>query len=426
LRATSTGFAGSTLLAASRLGGNGANGNSFNVRALSGVVIDSLHVPLYGTVGSTATVDIWYRTTPINGSPTISVAGGWIQAATAVPAVIRNTGTTGGALLTAVGIPGNLTIPAGQTYGLHYTVNSGNTVYTTWSAANQDTFTDGNIVIYTGQNIGYGGGAPNPVNHPRQFNGSVSYKSNATAAWTVLGSIAVIGTGDSLRVSPPTTTTYVVTLTDSICFKTDTVTVTVGTLNIDDIGITQMLTPQSVPVLNQPYAIKVVISNFGNTPATGFDVAYSIGGVELNANAISRTVAPGDTIHHIFTQAWTPTTGGTVRCCVYSKWSSDVDLNNDTTCATFLNVSVEEQVGLVNRVYPNPADGIVNFDFGAAEGVGTLQIRDQLGRVVYATTVDLSQRSLHEVKTRELATGVYNYQFILEGKVQQGQIMIKR
>lgn len=426
LIAATTGFAGSVVVDASRQGGNGSAGVSFNVRAISGVVLDSLYVPLYGTVGNSATVDVWYNTTPVNGAPTVSTAGGWTQIVTAAPALIRNTGTTGGAQVTGVAIPGNITIPAGQTYGFFYQVTNGSTVYTSWSAANVDTFTDGNIVIYTGQNIGYGGNAPNPTFHPRQFNGSLGYKSSARVSWTELGSTVVVGTGDTLRATPAFTTTYVATLTDSICFKTDTVTVTVGTLNIDDIGITQMLTPQSVPVLNQPYAIKVVISNFGNTPATGFDVAYSIGGVELNANAISRTVAPGDTIHHIFTQAWTPTTGGTVRCCVYSKWSSDVDLNNDTTCATFLNVSVEEQVGLVNRVYPNPADGIVNFDFGAAEGVGTLQIRDQLGRVVYATTVDLSLGSLYEVKTRELATGVYNYQFILEGKVQQGQIMIKR
>lgn len=426
LRATSTGFAGSTLLAASRLGGNGANGSTFNVRAINGVVIDSIHVPLYGTVGSTATVDVWYRTTPINGAPNISVAGGWIQAAAGVPAVIRNTGTTGGALLTAVGIPGNLVIPAGQTYGMHYTVNSGNTVYTTWVAANQDTFTDGNIVISTGQNIGYGGGAPNPLNHPRQFNGSVSYKSNATASWTVLGSTAVIGTGDSLRVAPLTTTAYVVTLTDSICFKSDTVVVTVGQNNINDIGIVEMITPTSVPSLNQPYTIKVVIRNFGNVPATGFDVAYRIGGVELNANAISRTVAPGDTIHHIFTQAWTPTIGGTVNCCVYTKWSNDVNLANDSTCATFLNVSVEEQTDLVSRVYPNPADGFVKFDFGTAEGVGTLEIRDALGRVVYNNVVDLSIGATHEVKTRELATGVYNYRFVLQGKMQQGQVMIRR
>jgi hypothetical protein len=264
------------------------------------------------------------------------------------------------------------------------------------------------------------------VNHPRQFNGSVSYKSNATAAWTVAGSTTVIGRGDSLRVAPTTTTTYVVTLTDSICFKTDTVVVTVGQNTINDIGVTQLLEPTAVPALNQPYAIKVVIRNFGNTPATGFDVAYSVGGAELNANAISRTVAPGDTIHHIFTQAWTPTVGGTVRLCTYSKWSNDANLANDTTCATFLNVNVEEQANLVSRVYPNPADGFVKFDFGSAEGVGTLEIRDQLGRLVYSNLVDLSVGATHEVKTRELAAGVYNYRFVLQGKLQQGQVMIRR
>jgi hypothetical protein len=85
----------------------------------------------------------------------------------------------------------------------------------------------------------------------------------------------------------------------------------------------------------------VVIENFGNSPATGFDVAFAVNGAELNANAIARTVAAGDTIHHTFTQAWTQTMGGTVELCAYTKGlSTDVNLANDTSCATLLQIIV--------------------------------------------------------------------------------------
>ncbi len=426
LRAATTGFAGSVVVDANRQGGNGQVGVSFNVRAISGIVLDSLYVPLYGTVGNIATVDVWYNTTPVNGAPTVTAANGWTQIVTAAPATIRNTGTTGGAQVSGVAVPGNITIPAGQTYGFFYQVTNGSTVYTSWSAANQDTFTDGNIVIYTGQNIGYGGSAPNPTFHPRQFNGSVGYKSSATVRWTTLGSATVLGTGDSLRVAPAQTTTYVATLTDSICFKTDTVTVFVNPLLTDDIGVTAILTPTAVPALNQPYQVKVVIENFGTTPATGFDVAYSVNGVEINANAISRTVPAGDTIHHIFTQAWTPTVGGTVRLCGYSKWSTDIDLSNDTTCANFLNVSVEDPQGLMGRVYPNPANDWVLFELSAPATQGTqLVILDAAGKEVARILPELGVQNIR-FETQRLAAGAYQYRIERENGVGVGKLMIVR
>ena len=47
---------------------NGSSGASFNMRANSPVFIDTFFVPLYGTIGSTTTVEVWYNTTPNNGT----------------------------------------------------------------------------------------------------------------------------------------------------------------------------------------------------------------------------------------------------------------------------------------------------------------------------------------------------------------------
>lgn len=428
LVATVVGFAGTNVVEASRTGGNGSAGVSFNVRAISGVVLDSIYVPIYGTIGTAATVDVWHSTSPVNGAPTINAGPVWTRIVTAGPTTCLNTGFTGAMLGSAVAIPGNLTIPAGASHGFFVQVMSGGSQgYTTHTTALVDTFTDGNIVIYTGPNVGYGGSAPNPTFHPRMFNGSVGYKSNASVTWTELGSTTVLASADTLLATPIVTTTYVATITDSICTKTDTVTVFVTPNIIDDIGISAILTPNAVSALNQAYTVTVVIENFGNSPATGFDVAFAVNGTELNANAIARTVPAGDTIHHTFTQSWTPTSGGTVNLCSYTKGlATDVNLANDTSCATFLNVNVEEVNSLVSKVYPVPADQLVTFDFGAQQGTGILELRDNLGRLVYSTPIDLSTGSMHEVKTGSYAAGVYNYRFVMDSKVQYGQVVVRR
>jgi hypothetical protein len=119
--------------------------------------------------------------------------------------------------------------------------------------------------------------------------------------------------------------------------------------------------------------------------------------------------------------------GGTIELCAYTKGlSTDVNLANDTSCATFLNVNVEEVNNLVSKVYPVPADQFVNFDFGAQQGAGTLELRDNLGRLVYSTPIDLSTGTIHQVKTGSYAAGVYNYRFVTDSKVQYGQVVVRR
>lgn len=250
------------------------------------------------------------------------------------------------------------------------------------------------------------------------------------STWTNLTTGTVVASNQSVvQVTPVVTTSYALTLTDNVCSKSDTVTVFVTANNISDIGMETILTPDptATPQLNQAYIVKTVIRNHGNVPATGFDVAFRVNnGAELNANAISRTIQPNDTIHHTFTQSWTPTSGGDLRLCTYTRWSNDTNASNDTSCVQFTAVGVESVNHLLSRVYPNPADQFVMFDFGMTEGVGTLELRDQLGRIVRTQTIDLSLNERHEIRTQDLATGVYNYRFVFKNQVQNGQVVIKR
>jgi hypothetical protein len=97
--------------------------------------------------------------------------------------------TIGGAGMVGVPIPGSMSpmLNGGSTFGFYIgspaTGGSVGVTYTTWNSSNQDTFANNDLVIRTGQNVGYGGGMPTPINHPRQFNGGLSYRfANGTDA----------------------------------------------------------------------------------------------------------------------------------------------------------------------------------------------------------------------------------------------------
>jgi hypothetical protein len=226
------GFASSSVLNASPGANNGSAGVTFNVRALQTAYIDSIYTNIYGTLGNPATVDLWYIPSAINGTPNISTAGGWTQIHSAYPTTVGNSTFTNALANTAIPLPAGFNIPAGSTYGFFVTVASGgSTAYKTHVTGSVDTFANNAIVISTGPNVGYGGSAPTPVNHPRQFCGAVSVRNRAVVQWTEQGSSTVLGTGNTLRVAPALTTTYVATLVDSLCPSSDAVTVFSGTIN---------------------------------------------------------------------------------------------------------------------------------------------------------------------------------------------------
>ncbi len=168
-------YAQSTLLTVPPLnGGNGSGGTTFNLDVTNPIIIQEIEAALQS---SNQDIEIWYSTTPIAGPPNITAANGWTLLQTT-----NITGLSAGLTPVLSSIP--LTTPLVLTpgsYAFYVGCSSCSVVYTTWNSSNQDTFTDGNITIYTGQNIGYGGSVPSPTFHPRQFNGGITYIPASTA-----------------------------------------------------------------------------------------------------------------------------------------------------------------------------------------------------------------------------------------------------
>lgn len=298
-----------------------------------------------------------------------------------------------------------------------------NALFTTNGVVNQSTTTFNSSYWYRADAAGVCGNTLN--------SGSMMQRPNMRIGggygfeWRNLNTGAIVTSSlPAVVVRPTVTTNYEYRLNDASCTAADTMTVFI-LAPLPDVGVTQVISPGSL-VLGASHTVKVVVKNFGTVPATGFDVAYSVNGVEINANVVSRTIQPGDTAHHIFAQSFTPLIGGTIGMCSFTKSATDPNLVNDTICMDYLAVGVDEVEDLLNRVYPNPADQFVNFDFSGQEGKGLLELRDQLGRVVYTEWIELGNGTTHEVKTERYAAGVYNYRFVLRDKVQHGQVVIRR
>ncbi|MFM7079196.1 MAG: T9SS type A sorting domain-containing protein [Bacteroidota bacterium] len=168
--------------------GNGFDGNMFDITAINTITIDSIAGNF--NVGS-GTAEVWYRVGSYQGF-TGSNAG-WIQAGTAA-----YTSTGNGAPGTTINANLNITIPAGQTYGI-YVHASGGVQYTNGTTVGNLYVSDANIQVFEG----HGGAYFNLVNQPRIFNGRIMYSAGCESARTPV--VATVNTAPSISISanPP-------------------------------------------------------------------------------------------------------------------------------------------------------------------------------------------------------------------------------
>jgi hypothetical protein len=146
---------------------NGQSGVTFEVESSIPIIITEIANSFNS---GSISASLWMRVGGVQHltgtAPNISAANGWTQ-------VITNVTVTGNGS-TPVAYPGgpySINIPANTPVG--FFVDAG-TRYQSHTGP-PDVFTDGTLTIRTGTNAGYGGGAPSPTFHPRQFLGTVTY-----------------------------------------------------------------------------------------------------------------------------------------------------------------------------------------------------------------------------------------------------------
>jgi len=391
---------------------NGSGAVMFEVMANKNVLIDAMDFYFSGT----STISIYVKNGTFVGS----------EANAAAWTLLNTITVTGAGTTTAVraSLPVPIDLPANQLTGIYIFGSLVRYIGTTALPATigQVWQTNGTLTLYGG--IGGGALFSGGVNAGRTFAGHLYYLGADSLAWT--DGTTFLGNADTLSVHPPVTTTYYCTRYADGCSFTDTITVFVNPLVTDDIGISAILSPVCLPSLGTPITVKAVIQNFGQTPVTGFDVAYSVNGIELNANAISRTVPPGDTIHHTFSQSWTQPGGSQPTLCIYTKGlSTDINPSNDTTCMLVPTcMNVEDLSTLLSRVYPNPANDEVYFELQTpADNNTRIVLLDPIGKVVQRIRLETDQ-TLVRIALNSLAPGMYSYRLERQVEVGHGKLMI--
>jgi hypothetical protein len=149
-------------------------GLTFNLRAIQDVRIDTIFINTSGTAPATVPLEVWYRTTPVNGQPTAAEFSGspaiWTN-------LVASQQVIAGTDLAPIVIPNGLVIPAGSYYGFYVGDPAfSNSGIRYASSSSIDSVTNGTITIKMGTNIGYGWVRNGTTyNHPRWFAGGVSY-----------------------------------------------------------------------------------------------------------------------------------------------------------------------------------------------------------------------------------------------------------
>jgi len=150
-------------------GGNGFDGNMFDITAINTVTIDSFAANFNVGAGM---AEIWYRPGTHVGFTTSNV--GWTLAGTAP---YNSTGN--GAPGTSINVFVNVTIPAGQTYAFYVHGSLGIT-YSNGTAVGNIYAQDANIMFMEG----YGGAYFALGNFPRVFNGRIMYSAGCESSRT--------------------------------------------------------------------------------------------------------------------------------------------------------------------------------------------------------------------------------------------------
>lgn len=392
---------------------NGSGAVMFEVQSTENISINAFEVYMSSTVQYT--LDVYVKTGTMTGFENNPAA--WT--------LVNTVSLTGAGTTTPVrvNLPNNINIPANQLHGIYifgagirYIGNA-----TTPATVGQVWSSDSTLTVYGG--IGGGTLFSGSANQGRTFGGTIHYLTQDSIVWT--DGVNVLGNADTLRVGPSTTTLYHCSVFDANCSYTDSVTVFVNPLT--DVCVNSVSIPTNAPQIGQSYPVSATIKNCGNTAISNFDVSYSVNGTNLNSNTIQSTLQPGDSILHVFTLSWNPTTGGLNRLCAYvSQLAGSNNTANDTACVNFLNVSTQDINNLVNRIYPNPANDKVTIELKEMNSAASkLILLDPLGKQVKLLEIPANVQII-QLEVFDLAPGLYSYRIESKNQTGVGKLVITR
>lgn len=98
----------------------------------------------------------------------------------------------------------------------------------------------------------------------------------------------------------------------------------------DDVGVVELISPESECGLSATDTVEVAIYNFGTNVATNFPVNYSLNGAAAVTETFTDSIQPGDTGYHVFAATVNLSSPGTYLFDAYTTMSNDGFPLNDS------------------------------------------------------------------------------------------------
>jgi len=125
----------------------------------------------------------------------------------------------------------------------------------------------------------------------------------------------------------------------------------------NDVGVVSIDTPVDATLTNAETVI-VTVFNFGEDPASGFDLTYQVDGGSTITEAFAGTLASGASAQHTFgTTADLSTEGQTYAIMSCTDYTIDEDNGNDCTSSDVKHVAPND-IGVTEITAPNSGEGL--------------------------------------------------------------------
>ncbi len=376
-------------------GGNGSNGNMFDVVAAGNIEVNGFDVHISSV--AVTTVEVWFRPGTFVGFETSNV--GWTNVLT------TTVNGLGSGFLTLVPASFTVPVPAGQTYGFFVTANGGGSfAYTNGTTLGNVHSSNADVAI----NEGKGGSYFGVTNSPRIFNGNMRYTKTGCTSPRIPVTLTV-GVAPTLSVNSSTT---------AVCSGA-TVTLTASGAGTYSWSANSATTSAVVVAPTSSSSYTVIGTTAGCTGSAVTSVTVNPNPTILTSPVATLCSSPPSsatlTANGAVSYSWTPGGSNSSSIVVSPSGSTLYSVNGTgangcvgtgTTGVLVIictNLADTKNSEAVFNAYPNPNTGVFTIEL-SQQGSASIQIMDLTGRVVMN---DSFSDSKHEINISALSNGIY-------------------
>lgn len=163
----------------------------------------------------------------------------------------------------------------------------------------------------------------------------------------------LIGTADSLVVTPSQNTVFVAKVSNGFCTASDTIFVSVqGATQAFDVAMVNLNAPISNVINAAQVFPSIRLRNAGSVALASIPLEFNVNGQLLFRDTLRTILNPGDTANYSSSQAWQVPLGGMHQFCVKSTLQGDIQGNNDSICVQTFGREARQFAKLVEVLSP--------------------------------------------------------------------------